>query len=356
MRMGNHAALSTVMLNLDDDDQAEAVDAFVLAHPQGTPFHRSAWMIAVERATGNRSHMLAAVGPSGSIRGVLPCHHVQSRLFGQALVSSAFAVGGGILANDPAAVAALASAAQDLARANGDLPVELRGGPSPAAPWTTRVGEHVGFCRQLAADDEAELLAVPRKHRAELRKALANPALRVEHGRSARNLRDHYRVYGESVRHLGTPVFPRRLFQEVLLRFGEDADITLVYDRDKPVSAVLTLYHQGRVMPFWGGGVGDARRLRSNELMYYRLMAHGRSRGMTQFDFGRSKAGSGQAAWKKSFGFTAEPLAYHDWSPSGATRDISPHSARYQWRIALWKRLPLPLANLFGPLISRGLG
>lgn len=356
MITGNQAALATVMLDLDDGDQASAVDAFVLAHPQGTPFHRPAWMTAIARATGNRPHMIAAVGPSGSIRGVLPYHHVQSRLFGQALVSSAFAVGGGILAKDPAAAAILGSAVQDVALANGALPVELRGGPLPACRWTTRVGDHVGFCRPLAPDDEAELLAVPRKHRAELRKALANPALRVEHGRSARFLRDHYRVYGESVRNLGTPVFSRHLFREVLRRFGEDADITVVYEGHRPVSTVFTLYHQGRVMPFWGGGVADARRLRSNELMYYRLMGHARTRGMTLFDFGRSKAGSGQAAWKKSFGFTAEPLAYHDWSPSGATRDISPDSARYQWRIALWKRLPLPLANFIGPLISRGLG
>ncbi|MBH1999011.1 MAG: FemAB, partial [Sphingomonadaceae bacterium] len=80
------------------------------------------------------------------------------------------------------------------------------------------------------------------------------------------------------------------------------------------------------------------------------------ARGMTQFDFGRSKVGSGQASWKKSFGFEGKPLVYHGWSPDGALRDINPNSAQYQQRIALWKKLPLPVANLLGPWISRGLG
>ena len=67
--------------------------------------------------------------------------------------------------------------------------------------------------------------------------------------------------------------------------------------------------------------------------MYYRLMSHGRARGAGRFDFGRSKVGSGQAAWKKSFGFDPQPLVYYDWSPTGQLRDVSPTSAKYQRRI-----------------------
>jgi FemAB-related protein (PEP-CTERM system-associated) len=353
MRAGNRADLAVTMMDLHDPAHAAAVDAFVLAHAAGTPFHRPAWMLGVESGTGHRAKMLAAVGPSGRISGLLPLHHVRSLLFGQALVSSAFAVDGGILADDAFTIAALADAAQALA---GDLSIELHGGPAPAGEGWQPYSEHVGFVRPLASDDDAELLAVPRKHRAELRKALANPALRVEMGRSPRLIRDHYRVYAQSVHNLGTPVFPARLLTEVLKKFGQDCDIMVVYDGERPVSAVLSLYHGGTAMPYWGGGIADARRLRSNELMYFRLMSHARERGMTRFDFGRSKKDSGQAAWKKSFGFQPRPLLYHVWSPDGKARDIDPRSDKYQRRIAMWKRLPLPIANLIGPHIARGLG
>lgn len=356
MRMGHQADMAVTTMDLGHPGIVHAVDAFILGHADGTPFHRPAWMMAVARATANRAHMLAAIAPSGKIVGLLPLHHVRSRLFGQALVSSAFAVDGGLLTDDAAARAALGQAAQQLGVDLGGISVELRGGVSPGEDWTSRSDGHVGFVRPIAADDEAELLAIPRKHRAELRKALANPALRVEHGRDTRPIRDHYRVYAASVRNLGTPVFPARLFREVMTAFGDDADITIIYENERPVSAVLSLYHGGHVMPFWGGGVQDARQLRSNELMYYRLMSHARTRGCTHFDFGRSKVGSGQAAWKKSFGFDPRPLSYHLWGGDGADRDINPNSPKYQRRIDLWKRLPLPVANILGPVISRGLG
>ncbi|MET0248169.1 MAG: FemAB family XrtA/PEP-CTERM system-associated protein [Sphingobium sp.] len=354
MKTGNRADMSVVTLELSDVQQAQAIDAFVLAHPRGTPFHRPAWLAGVEAATGNRALVFAAVAPSDRIVGLLPLHHVKSRLFGQAMVSTAFAVDGGILADDPSIMAALAAAAQGHAIANGGMAIELHGGPGPEG-WQD-YSEHVGFVRPLGTDDEAELLAVPRKHRAELRKAIANPALRVEIGRDRKLIRDHYRVYSENVRNLGTPVFPARLFREMLERFDAQSDILVVYDGDRPVSAVLSLYYGDAVMPYWGGGVQDARRLRSNELMYYRLMSHARRRGVARFDFGRSKVGSGQAAWKKSFGFVSHPLHYHVWSPSGAGRDINPNNPKYQRRIDLWKKLPLPVANLIGPFISRGLG
>ncbi|MCI4589000.1 FemAB family PEP-CTERM system-associated protein [Sphingobium sp. BYY-5] len=356
MMAGNGAGPSVTMLDLNDPAQAQAVDAYVMGHDEGTPFHRPAWLGAVEEATGNRALLLAAIGPSGRIVGFLPLHHIKSALFGEALVSTGFAVDGGILADDENVAAALAMEAQELARARGDLSLELRGGAAPGTDWERREGQHVSFARPIACDDEAELLAVPRKHRAELRKALANPALTIEVGRDLRHLRAHYHVYATSVRNLGTPVFPAGLFRAVLERFGTDADILIVREGERPVSAVLSLYHNGRILPYWGGGIGDARRLRSNELLYYRLMGHARTRGMTMFDFGRSKVGSGQATWKKSFGFEPHPLVYHGWSADGARRDIDPNSARYQRRIDLWKKLPLPVANLIGPYIARGLG
>jgi FemAB-related protein (PEP-CTERM system-associated) len=342
-------------LDLGDMAQVAQVDAYVRAHPASTPFHRVAWIAAVEEATGNAAHMLVARRTDGSIAGLLPLVHMRSRLFGSALVSSAFAVDGGILADDDAVARLLADAAQAWAALLGGLPMELRGGVSPGDGWRLSEGAHLGFSRPLAADDDAELLAIPRKHRAELRKALANDALRFETGTNDRLLRDHYRVYAESVRNLGTPVFPRALFRRMLAQFGQDADILVIYEGERPVSAVLSFYHHGAVMPYWGGGIGDARRLRSNELLYFRLMGHARARGCTTFDFGRSKTNSGQAAWKRSWGFEPRPLAYHV-REDGPARDISPTSDRYGRKVELWKKLPLPIANAIGPWLARGLG
>jgi hypothetical protein len=123
------------------------------------------------------------------------------------------------------------------------------------------------------------------------------------------------------------------------------------------VASVLSIYHNGAVMPYWGGGTFEARALRANDRMYYELMLHARRRGCTHFDFGRSKTNSGPYHFKRNWGFEPEPLSYGVWNAPGApVRDADPTSASVSRKVELWKKLPLPVANLIGPWIARGLG
>jgi len=334
---------------------AAAWDSYVAAHAQATPFHTRAWCEAITKATGHRCHLVTARDADGKLTGLLPLHHIRSPLFGQALVGSGFAVGGGILADNDAVAATLAQGAADMARSLGVPSVELRGGPLPEG-WQVEDGTYAGFARDLATDDDAELLAIPRKQRAEVRKALES-GLTVTTGRSEQDRADHYRIYATSVRNLGTPVFPKSLFSCVIDAFGDEADILNVRNDHEVVASVLSLYWRGTVMPYWGGGTADARRLRANELMYFALMRHARERGCTRFDFGRSKLGTGPFAYKKNWGFEPQPLAYARWLAPGETaRDTNPNSAKYRMQVDLWKKLPLWAANRIGPLIARGLG
>lgn len=328
-----------------------AIDAFVRAAPGATPFHLPAWGEAIARGTGQRPHCLIAERGDGGIAAVLPLVEMRSPLFGRALVSTGFAVDGGVL-GDQAAVAPLAEAARVLAAERGCPSVELRGGAAPAG-WSLDSGSYLGFVRPLAADDDAELLAVPRKQRAEVRKALADAALEVVAGADAMLADEHYRVYAESVRNLGTPVFPRTLIRSVLAAM--DADVLTVRHRGRAVASVLNLYWNGTVYPYWGGGTLAARGLRANDRMYFALMAHARARGCTHFDFGRSKVGTGAAAFKKNWGFEGRSLAYASWS-EGPKREVNPLNPKYALMVRTWQRLPLPVANLLGPWISRGLG
>lgn len=342
---------------LSDPAVVAELDCWVLAHPRSTPFHRPGWIMGVEAGTGQKAKMLVARKPYGAIAGILPLTHIRSALFGRALVSSGFAVDGGLLTDHRKAGSAMADAAWTLAETLGCTTVELRGGEAPVDTiWRHKADAYLGFSRPLAVDDEAELKAVPKRHRAEIRKGLGN-GLSFEIGRDKR-LRDiHYRLYAHSVHNLGTPVFPRGLFEGVLDRFGDAADIAMVSKDGKPLSAVISLYHRGACMPYWHGAAEGARAMRSNEALYFWLMRSARERGCTTFDFGRSKVGTGPAAWKKTWGFEGEPLGYHlRTAPGHETRDVNPLSPQYRRKVELWKKLPGPIANLIGPHIARGLG
>lgn len=348
---GAHAGGSLRAADLRQPDEAARIEGFV-AEMGASPFHRPAWLLAVERGTGQRARGLLAER-GGAIAGWLPLTEVHSPIFGRVLASSGFAVAGGALADSEAGALALCRAAQEYALRLSCPAVELRGGPAPA-DWHSRADSHCGFAAPLAESDEAQLLAIPRKQRAEIRKGLARE-LEITTGTEEGERAAHYAVYAESVRNLGTPVFPRALFDAVL--DGLDADILTVRHRGAPVASVLSLYHAGTVLPYWGGGTAAARGLRANDRMYFELMRHARARGAERFDFGRSKTGSGAFHFKKNWGFEPAPLRYASWTAPGArARDADPTSARHAARIALWKALPLALTNRIGPLIARGLG
>jgi FemAB-related protein (PEP-CTERM system-associated) len=352
--MTMHAPIARLRVRTATPDDAARVASFVEQCADATAFHRPEWMTAVERACGHETHVLLAERDD-TIAALLPLHAVHSPLFGRALVSTGFAVDGGMI-GDPACVGALGEAAIRLAGRLSCPSLELRGGCLPQGPgWHVKTDSHAGFVAPLGADDAAQLTAILRKQRAELRKGLGNN-LTVRVGRDAADRAMHYAVYAQSVRNLGTPVFPRALFDAVLDGFGADADILTVMAGDAPVASVLSLYHRGAVMPYWGGGVHAARMLRANDVMYYRLMCHARTRGCDRFDFGRSKVDSGAYHFKRNWGFVPQPLAYAQWTADGASaRDVNPLSPRYRARIALWQRLPLFLANRIGPLIAAGL-
>jgi len=342
-----------------DEAALEAAwDGFVLAHPQGTFFHRAAWRRVIARAFGHATHYVLAER-DGAVVGVLPLARVRTMLFGDALISVPFCVNGGPLAADAEAFAALVAHAETVMRDAGVKVLEFRFlHPPPdtwlaVADWPAKSDLYVIFRKPITADDEANLKAIPRKQRAMVRKGIGL-------GLTSAIDRDPARlhaIYAESVRNLGTPVFSKRYFAILMEEFGDAADIVTILDGTAPIAAVMNFYFRDEVLPYYGGGIRAARDRYGNDFMYWEVMRRAAARGFRLFDFGRSKAGTGAYAFKKNWGFEPAPLAYRfRLAPGAAIPDINPLNPKYRMFIAAWKRLPIPLANLIGPHIVRGLG
>jgi FemAB-related protein (PEP-CTERM system-associated) len=134
-------------------------------------------------------------------------------------------------------------------------------------------------------------------------------------------------------------------------------DVVTVRDGELPVAAVMNFYFRDEVLPYYGGGTRAARELYANDFMYWEVMRRAGVRGARLFDFGRSKVGTGAFAFKKNWGFAPQPLEYRfRLAPGAAIPDHNPLNPKYRLFIAAWKRLPLPVANLLGPPIVRGIG
>ena len=328
-------------------------DRFVATCPDATFFHRAGWKRVIEKSFGHRTYYLFAER-NGAIEGVLPLVHIKSALFGNSLSSLAFCVYGGPAAINAEATAALDRAARALADRLDVASLEYRHiEPHHYDGAIEKADLYVTFRKPIDPDVEKNMLAIPRKQRAMVRKG-QKFGLVSEVDQDCRRL---YRVYSESVRNLGTPVFSRRYFDALKATFGDDCEVLVIVHENEPVAAVMSFYFRDQVLPYYGGGGTKARDLAANDFMYWEVMRRACERGSRLFDFGRSKRGTGAFDFKKNWGFPAEPLAYQYVMRRGdKPPEINPLNPKFRLFVEAWKRLPLPVANFIGPHIVRQLG
>ena len=346
------AATATLRL-LEPKDYARW-DAFVDLCPNATFFHKAGWQRVVEQSFGHRTWFYY-VEQGGEITGVLPLGEIKSRLFGHFLGALPFCVYGGVASTTEAARLMLEQAAEKLAHELGAGHLEYRAieRAHPNDPSYHVKDLYYTFRKEISADHEANLNAIPRKQRAMVRKGM-KLGLR---GVVDTNVDRMFTAYATSVLRLGTPVFPKKYFALLKEVFGEQCEIRVILQGDTLVAAVLSFYFRDEVIPYYGGGMDIARQVAGNDYMYWNLMEHAASQGYRMFDFGRSKKGTGAFDFKKNWGFTPTPLPYeYKLIKAAELPDNNPLNPKYQLFIKTWKRLPFALANFLGPFIVKDLG
>ena len=323
-------------------------DRYVRAAPGATFFHQLGWRWLVERTFGHRAHYRVALR-DGEVAGVLPMFEMKSLLFGHALVSIPFAIGGGIVADDDDTAQALLADAQALAERLGVDYLELRSEHAVSDTLPTK-DLYVTFRADLTQGEDALLKKMERK-----RRQMMNHVLKAPFEHRVAGLEDlplFYRMFCESMRHHGTPVYPRRFLHEILDRFPGDTHLFFVHHGGKPVAGVLTLFFRDVIMPFYAGNDRTQRPRGVDDYLYLAVMRWGRENGFRTFDFGRSKRGTGAYKFKARWGMDEVPFSYqYHLVKARELPNISPVNPRYQALIKIWQKLPLPVTRLIGPRI-----
>jgi FemAB-related protein (PEP-CTERM system-associated) len=326
-------------------------DSFVETAKDATFFHLSGWKEVIEKSFSHKTYFLY-VEKDGNIQGVLPLVHVNSKLFGNSLVSTAFCVYGGIVASNEQSFRELDLEACRLAEELGVDCLEMRNREqkNPERPYKDL---YVTFRKILDADIDKNLLAIPRKQRAMVRKGIDAGLISVVDSHVDRL----YQAYSESVRNLGTPVFSKKYFQNLKTVFADQCEVLSIEHNGQLVASVMNFYFKDEVLPYYGGGTTLARELKGNDFMYWEVMRRAVEKGIKVFDYGRSKVGTGSYSFKKNWGFIPEPLFYEfHLVKSLSLPDINPLNPKYQFFIAAWKRLPLAVSQFVGPWLSKDLG
>lgn len=339
--------------DLSSEKEAMAWNDFVDRSEGAVNYHQSGWLDVVEKTFAHQAYPLWARDGSGRVLGILPMVLMKSRLFGTFLTSLPFFNFGGILADSPEAVPLLKDKAEALVGDCGADFLELRhigevveGLPSKTHKVTMRL--------DLDPDPEVLWKGFKAKVRNQVRKATKS-GLSAAHG-GHELLDDFYAVFARNMRDLGTPVYPKSLFRNVLETFPESTRIFTVNHPDGCVAAGLGIWYRGIFEIPWASSIRDYNSLCPNNLLYWTLLEFACRAGCTTFDFGRSTPGKGTYRFKKQWG--AQPVQLH-WQyvmpEGGPLPEMNPENSKFDLAIRVWQKLPVALTKLIGPPVVRNI-
>lgn len=339
------------MTQANSDQLPESAwDACVLAHPRASLYHTWRWSELAAAAFNFRVHRLTATNATGQLTGVLPLAEQRGLFSGRRLVSLPFVNSGGPIADKPETEHDLVREAAILARQLGIPVLELR--DSVSRPDCGLRTDKVTVEMALPDTAEALGLALGSKLRSQVRRCDRESPVVATGGVAL--LDEFYPVFAATMRDLGTPVYPKRFFGILLERLAGDCTVVIVRLRGRPAAAAILTHFRDRTEIPWAASLREMRATSVNMRLYWECLVYAIGRGSRVFDFGRSTINSGTHQFKLQWGgcsrqlYWCYPLAASGPAPSDQGRFVA--RAR-----ALWSRLPLPIANRLGPLISPGL-
>jgi len=325
-------------------------DGYVRRSVDGTFCHLSGWREIITGVLGHECHYFVARDDSGECQGVLPLARVRSRLFGDYLLSMPFLNYGGPIGT-PEAEQQLCRHAQQLAQ---DLKVkllELRTRHRARSELQT-ADRKVTVLLPLPASAEALMAKFPGKLRSQIRRPIKE-GMEVRFGADQRDA--FYAVFARNMRDLGTPVLPRRLFDEIARVFAQEVVFCAVYYRGQPVAAGCGFIWGQEFELTWASSLREHSQRAPNMLLYWGLMQHMIGRGLGVFNFGRCTPDGGTHRFKLQWGGDTVPLPWLQWSLTGTAAPPSPDRPLFQMATRVWSRMPLAVANTIGPLLARSL-
>ena len=279
IRKINPERLQSIRVEEFRGDAAEW-DRYVRRSVNGTFCHLSGWREIITGVLGHECHYFVARDDSGECQGVLPLARVRSRLFGDYLLSMPFLNYGGPIGT-PEAEQQLGRHAQHLAQELKVKLLELRTRHRARSELQT-ADRKVTVLLPLPASAEALMAKFPGKLRSQIRRPMKE-GMEVRFGADQRDA--FYAVFARNMRDLGTPVLPRRLFDEIARVFAEEVVFCAVYYQGQPVAAGCGFIWGQEFELTWASSLREHSQRAPNMLLYWGLMQHMIGRGLQRFQF-----------------------------------------------------------------------
>jgi FemAB-related protein (PEP-CTERM system-associated) len=335
-----------------DQSQAEAWDAFVRREERASFYHLFQWKAVNEESFGHQTFYLAAMD-EGRIQGVFPLVCLKGKLFGKILCSLPFVNYGGPCTVEPGAERLLLEEARTIVEQRGIDYLEIRSARRLGEELLT--SEHkVSMTLDLAGNPEVLWKAFKTKHRTSIRHAYKND-LSVRRG-GVELLDTSYNILSESWRNLGTPIYQKGYFERVLRAFPQETAIFVVDHCGVPIATAVNGYFRGMVEGMWFGTRAEYRRLEPTYVLYWEMIKDACEQGFQRFHLGRSTVDSGGEAFKKKWNAYPTQLYWQYFVRKGrAVPPLNASNPKLQLAMSAWRRLPLGVTRVLGPMVAKGI-
>ena len=329
-------------------------DKYVMSSNISTCYHLSGWKDVIEGSFGHKTYYLLAENNKNEIEGILPLVHLKSRLFGSFMVSLPYFNYGGACAENDEASKQLLGKASYIGAKEEVAHIELRHANHIFNDLQVKTAK-VSMRLELPEKSDDLWSNFPSKLRSQVRRP-AKEGMCVKIG-GEDELDSFYTVFSINMRDLGTPVYSKRFFRNILKTFPENSWICSVYTKDgHPAASGFLIGFKERLEIPWASSIREYNRFGPNMLLYWSSLKSACEKGYKVFDFGRSTPGEGTCRFKEQWGAKPHQLYWHYWLRNGGPLpELNPNNPKYYMAIRVWQRLPVALTKLLGPVIVKNI-
>ena len=329
-------------------------DQYVSANRQCSVYHLTSWLKIIKKLFDHDYYCLCARDTSSSqIVGILPIIRMKSLLFGDYMVSVPYFNYGGAVACDSYIELQLMQKASNLAENLGVSHIEFRDVVQRDSSWAVRQ-DKVNMLLDLPETPDELLKAIGAKRRSQIKRPMRE-GVEIAHG-GEELLDSFYEVFRRNMRDLGTPVYAKGFFLEILRTFPEWVHIVVISHGGKPVASAFLLGFREKIEVPWASSLREVNKIGVNMLLYWEVLKYAIEQKYKIFDFGRSSVDSGTFRFKKQWGAMPQQLYWHYWLREGENiPQLSPNNPKYKLAIKVWQKLPLIITDTLGPMLVKNL-
>ncbi len=315
-------------------------------------YHDTRWKYLIKKVFGHESQHIMAL-EEGRVVGILPLVQLKSLLFGNYMVSMPYFNYGGVVADNDEIMNSLLTSANKISAKLACSHIEMRFDEMRNIDLPVRT-DKVTMLLDLPDDPDQLWQAIGSKRRAQVKRPIREGVEFVTGG--VELLDEFYSVFSNNMRDLGTPVYSKNFFKEILKTFSSESYIAIVRLNGEPVGTGFLLGHQGRLEIPWASTLRKYNRLGINMYMYWNILKFAIESNYATFDFGRSSKDAGTLKFKKQWGSTEKQLYwYYDMDEKAPLPGLNPNNKKYKTAISVWRKLPVSVTRLIGPAIVKNL-